>query len=216
LTVKIPDDSYKTLYAIHASFGPTIFEKNEITDANLVAPNPYHGCSNIENEIDIKNNVVILIEGNCQIGTKVKYMENLGAIAVIIINSNKEDGVFSIQHSEDIVINIPTIMITNSEGYKILYQINQNIKVDLSPKNKEPNVQYALFTLLMDPNYKNSVSQFIVEDSSLSIYLNENNIIISYNDQGIFWQHASLTFDIDRNGPIDLKRLSRPIKKTLF
>ncbi|XP_065067856.1 ER degradation-enhancing alpha-mannosidase-like protein 3 [Rhopilema esculentum] len=82
---------------------------------------PFNACSEIENKDDFEGRIVIAQRGGCMFIDKVRRVQSLGAVGVIIIDNNENTSVdqplFAMSgdsHSED--VSIPSVFLFRKEG----------------------------------------------------------------------------------------------------
>lgn len=107
---------------------PLPTEPNGIT-TNLVLfndgiPDASDACTPAINALEIAGKICILRRGNCTFVEKVKFAQNAGAIAVIIVNN--EPGTV-VMGGADATITIPAISITQAVGESIIAQMAQGL-----------------------------------------------------------------------------------------
>lgn len=118
--------SYDDILAAPASFGALIDGSMQYQNLILVeddGSNANDGCGTILNSVSGK--VALMHRGVCQFGEKVLNVQNSGAIGAIVINYDDElfnmgDGGYADQ------INIPVILIGNSDGDELISQLVNN------------------------------------------------------------------------------------------
>jgi hypothetical protein len=96
-------------------------------NALLVPAYPYDGCSSLLNGPDIKNNIALIIRGECSFLSKSINAEKAGAIAVIITDNQNdiERPIQMITDETDRVSNIPSLYLSFRDGSKIKESIDQ-------------------------------------------------------------------------------------------
>lgn len=109
--------------AVEAGFGAPV-PTSPIT-ANLVlvldgGANPYDACQTITNGAAINNRIAVIQRGDCEFGFKVLAAENLGALAVIIVNN--ESGAPIVMGPGELGddVTIPSVMISQADGDPII------------------------------------------------------------------------------------------------
>ncbi len=116
--------SYEVLIA---GFGPQIPLTPITTDFVLVndntAPDNNDGCDPIINATDISGKIAIVKRGTCPFVDKVQAIQDVGAVAVIVIN-NTSNPILAMGGTDPGTITIPSVMISQADGQLILDQIN--------------------------------------------------------------------------------------------
>ena len=118
LRVTQPTGIAKQYSSVAAGFGPKLTTTPIIGNIILAddgSSSPTLACQNLINGNDINNQIALIDRGNCKFAEKVKFAENMGAKAVIIIN-NVTASPFTMGGDGATVVNIPSIMISKSDG----------------------------------------------------------------------------------------------------
>lgn len=114
--------------ATGASFGPN----GVSVTGNVVMATPNNACSAITNAAAINGNIALVDRGNCNFTDKVQNAQNAGAIAVLVCN-NVSGAPFTMGGTDPGTINIPSIMITQSDCATIRAQIpTVNMTINVS------------------------------------------------------------------------------------
>ena len=79
-------DGLNKFYGTPASFGPPFTPKG-ITN-RLVVADPYDACTELKNK-DMNGRIAILQRGNCPFVNKIRSVQELGAIAAIVVNDRE-------------------------------------------------------------------------------------------------------------------------------
>jgi hypothetical protein len=105
------------------------------TTANVVQSVPADGCSALTNASAVSGRIALIDRGTCNFVVKVKNAQNAGAVGVIMVN-NVASPVLIQMGGGDASINIPTLMVSLSDGGTIKNQltagVNATLLLDLS------------------------------------------------------------------------------------
>lgn len=123
-----------------ASFGPTLDTVGAITNTLVLAtdaadesgPSTTDGCSPLNNAAEVSGKIALVDRGTCFFTTKVKYAQEAGAIAVIVVN-NTTDLPFSMP-GDDPTITIPAVMIGQDDGTRIKAELPTGVNGTLWPE----------------------------------------------------------------------------------
>lgn len=88
------------------------------------------GCTDITNTSEIDGKIALIRRGDCSFVIKVKNAQNAGAIAVIIVNN--EGGNAAGMAGTDATITIPALMVSKSDGNKLINTLSEGVDVTLS------------------------------------------------------------------------------------
>ena len=120
-TKKAPTEMFSLL----ASFGPAL-PLGGLTSAITVAK-PVHGCVEPLNGDDVRGKIVVVQRGQCLFLDKLDRLEEAGAAAVIVVNT--QDGVFSMggrgvpgEEGTEMGVGIPAVMVTEQDGADLIEQ----------------------------------------------------------------------------------------------
>ena len=98
----------------------------------------YEGCSPLINPLEIAGKIALVYRNTCSFTTKVKYAEDAGAVAVIVIN--REDVTNFIMTaavgSEGPLCTIPAVLISKTDGDFIISQMAGGTAVTMLIGNK--------------------------------------------------------------------------------
>jgi PKD repeat protein len=140
LTINAPSNIVGSYTAADATFGPGLPLSPLTADLVLVEDNlpPINdACDNIINSAALFGKIALIDTGNCSFIFKVEAAQNAGAIAVIIINNTSGPPFQMTGTSAN--INIPSIMISQSDGLILKNQLSiGNINASIS-SNGSPN-----------------------------------------------------------------------------
>ncbi|MFM9943957.1 MAG: T9SS-dependent M36 family metallopeptidase [Bacteroidia bacterium] len=118
LRVTEPTNIAKPYTSVQAAFGPKLSKTPII--ANLILVNdgtstPTLGCQTLTNGASISGQIALIDRGNCKFIEKVKFAQDKGAKAVIIIN-NISGNPSTMSGDGTITVTIPAIMISKADG----------------------------------------------------------------------------------------------------
>ncbi len=118
LRVTQPSSIAKPYTSVLAAFGPKL-TKTPIT-GNIVLVNdgtatPSLGCQALTNGTSINGQIALIDRGTCKFNEKVKFAQDKGAKAVIIIN-NVSGNPTTMSSDGSLTITIPAIMISKTDG----------------------------------------------------------------------------------------------------
>ena len=105
-----------------AGFGPALSFPGQT--ANVVQASPNDGCS-ISNGGAISGKIALIDRGNCNFTVKVKNAQDVGAIAVVIVNNVA--GAPPAMGGFDPAITIPSVSITQTNGDTIKAQLGSGV-----------------------------------------------------------------------------------------
>ena len=95
-----------------------------VDDNGGTTTDPNDGCDTILNGASLNGKIVVIKRGNCEFGTKILAAQNLGAIAVLVIN-NAATGTTSMNPgSVGGSVTIPSAMINQTQGNLIINELN--------------------------------------------------------------------------------------------
>lgn len=120
LTVNTPISIAGNYPAIEAQFGPgltTTLTSDLVLVDDATMPNPNDACETIVNASSIAGKIAVIDRGDCTFVNKVQFAQNVGAIAVIMVN-NVGGGAITMGGSSS-SITIPSVMISLADGNTI-------------------------------------------------------------------------------------------------
>jgi hypothetical protein len=117
-----------------AGFGATLSSPG--VTANLVQSTPADGCSALTNGAAISGKIALIDRGTCNFVVKVKNAQNVGAIGVVIANNTS--GVVQMGGSDN-TITIPSVSISDSDGFTIKAQLGAPVNATLSLNTAAPS-----------------------------------------------------------------------------
>lgn len=115
-----------------ATFG-TALDAVGIT-GNVQLSSILDGCTAIPAG-SLSGKIGLIERGNCNFTVKVKNAQNAGATAVIIYNDSANGDAIGNMSGTDATINIPSVLISNTEGEYIKTLISVNTTVNVTLKN---------------------------------------------------------------------------------
>lgn len=125
--------------AVQAAFGPRLNSTpvtGKLVLAEASSGNPVEGCDALTNADAITGNIAVVYRGNCEFGLKVLNAQNAGAIAVIVINNAPgTPTVMGVGATNQALITIPSVMITDVVGADIRALLNADQVVTVSLKD---------------------------------------------------------------------------------
>jgi len=120
LTINTPPSIAGDMFAVESAFSTANrLEDLGLTTGDLVLVNDavggtHEGCGTISNGESLAGNIAVIDRGNCNFTVKVKNAQDLGAIAVIMINNVSGDP-FGMGGSDNSIV-IPAVMISLADG----------------------------------------------------------------------------------------------------
>ena len=209
-SVKFPDNDSLGPYAyISAAFGGSL--SSEPIVSNLILANDNSSvnngdnanatgtvndaCQALTNGSEINGNVAFIERGVCSFVDKVKYAQNAGAIAVIVVNRNDDNrtdytsAAFTMG-GNDSSITIPSVMISGSYRNRIMNALNAgNVSVSLAfetlstaGNTVSPGVFYINDVVVRN----NDGSSEVIIAAGVSRHRDDSNHIFGVDDYGIW------------------------------
>jgi photosystem II stability/assembly factor-like uncharacterized protein len=138
VTVNSPTNIQGVLNSLQASFGPAV--SSAIT-GNLVlvddgTASPTEGCNTLTNGTAINGNIAVVERGSCNFTAKVKNAEDVGAVAVIVINNVEGNPIVMGEGTNPPTITIPSVMISKADGAPILTELSSgSVNVTIEATN---------------------------------------------------------------------------------
>ena len=120
LTINTPPSIAGDMFAVESAFSTANrLEDLGLTTGDLVLVNDavggtHEACGTISNEESLAGNIAVIDRGNCNFTVKVKNAQDLGAIAVIMINNVAGDP-FGMGGTDNSIV-IPAVMISLEDG----------------------------------------------------------------------------------------------------
>ena len=123
---------------ISAAFGGTL-SSSPIT-ADLVLSQDFtldnvdanDACDLITNGAALNGKIAVIRRGQCEFGTKILAVENLGAIAVIMVNNEAGDPITMGAGADGGSVTIPAIMVSQSDGEAIIDELENGATLNAS------------------------------------------------------------------------------------
>lgn len=122
-----------------AIFTPTLKETGEIEGELVVVDDEiagvddgeigtaYDGCEEIKNPDELDGKIAFMQRGLCNFEVKLKNAQDAGAIAAVVFNN--EGGLIDMGGTRD-AVDIPAVMIGQSDGQRLLDELNRGETVD--------------------------------------------------------------------------------------
>ncbi|WP_139785312.1 T9SS-dependent M36 family metallopeptidase [Chryseobacterium phocaeense] len=114
-------------------------EGNAPKTGNMAVVTPADGCTAISQ--DLKNKIALIERGGCSYTVKVKNAQLKGAVGAVIYNTPASVG-FGMMGGADTSINIPAVLIENSEGAFLVNEISNGAVINSTLKYDKPNYIY--------------------------------------------------------------------------
>jgi hypothetical protein len=127
MVVNTPSSIAGEYNAIEASsdFSPSF--TNVTGDLVLVddgTATPNLACEDITNGSEVNGNIAVIIRGECNFDDKIHRAQDVGAIAVIMINNVAGEPI--VMGGDDTAISIPSVMISQADGDILLNEMSSN------------------------------------------------------------------------------------------
>ncbi len=125
LTINSPSAIQGVYSASTAGFGapiPTVPLTEDIILVEDGGTDPTDGCDVITNGAALNGKIALVRRGNCTFVTKVQACQDLGAVAVIVMNN--QNGSPITMGGSSATITIPSIMVSNTDGDLFVNEIN--------------------------------------------------------------------------------------------
>lgn len=124
-----------------AGFGPELPNPPDVGSLAIIkndntggSTDPNDGCGNITNAAELNGKIVMIRRGQCNFTVKVKNAQNAGATAVVMVNNVA--GAPIAMGGDDPTINIPSVMIKNTDGDPIMSALLSGVSLEGSvPKD---------------------------------------------------------------------------------
>ena len=126
---------------IEAAFGEPV-PTSPLT-ANMVlvtdsGSNPYDACETITNGGAINGKIAVIHRGGCEFGFKALAAQNMGAVAVIIVNNEAGPPILMGAGEVGDLVTIPTIMISQADGDPIIASLSNGDNINATLLNEGP------------------------------------------------------------------------------
>lgn len=143
-TVNSPSDIAGSYFAREATFGPGVPITPITADLALVEDNnltsnandPHDACDPILNAANLNGKIAVINRGECTFVSKIQAAQNAGAIAVIMINNVPGDPIN--MGGSSAFINIPSVMISQSDGFSIINKLQNSESINATLVNNGP------------------------------------------------------------------------------
>lgn len=124
VTVNSPSNIQGTFISLQATFGSAI---GASITGNLVlvddgTASSNEGCNTLTNGAAINGNIAIIERGSCNFTIKVKNAQDVGAVAVLVINNVGGNPIP--MGGTDATVTIPSVMISQADGVPILTELS--------------------------------------------------------------------------------------------
>ena len=126
LTVTPAPNTFYRGYASDAAYGPLLDATGVVAGLALVqdaGADTHLGCGTIAN--NLSGAIAMVDRGDCGFVTKTRYLQNAGALAVVIVNDVPGEEPFELPGS-DPGITIPTVMISYEDGQALKTVLEQD------------------------------------------------------------------------------------------
>lgn len=123
-------------YAMDAEFGPSLPTTALTKDLVLVensGADPHDGCGTISNASALNGKIAVVRRGNCNFTEKVEQAQAAGAVAVIVVNNATGDPIR--MGGTTSTVNIPSIMIYQSDGEAMIEALQNNETINATIKD---------------------------------------------------------------------------------
>jgi len=133
-----------------SNFGPPLSFPG--STANVVQSVPADGCTALTNGSEISGKIALIDRGICNFTVKVKNAQDVGAVAVVIVD-NVQDSPPPALGGSDPSITIPSVRITLNDGNTIKAQLGLGVNASLFLDRSTPGGADAMGRALMfSPN----------------------------------------------------------------
>lgn len=95
----------------------------------LVKANPYKACGTLSS---LTGKIALILRGDCEFGTKAKYAQAAGAIAVIIVNHSAGGPINMGGGVDGASVTIPVLMISKEEGDILAAAIDNSTVIEMN------------------------------------------------------------------------------------
>ncbi len=118
-----------------AGFGPSLSFPGQT--AAVVQSQPNDGCAALTNGAVISGKIALIDRGTCNFTVKVKNAQNVGAVAVVIVDNTPDSPPAGLGGS-DPSITIPSVRITQADGNTIKSQLTAGVNATLLLDHSAP------------------------------------------------------------------------------
>jgi extracellular elastinolytic metalloproteinase len=155
VVVNSPNSIAGNYLATGADFGPAL-DFTGITgdvvaalDAPGAAGSTIDACDTLTNAGALTGNIALVQRGNCSFVTKVRNVQNAGAVAAIVVNQVSDTPIPMGDDGTGRDIDIPSVMIGLSAGTKIrraLPGVNATVKLNVAPPSRDSAMDDGVMT----------------------------------------------------------------------
>ena len=216
VTINSPSNMGPYTY-VAAAFGPSL-TKDAITKDIVLADDGNawltDACSSLVNSSEMSGKIAMIQRGGCSFIDKVKNAQSAGAVAVIV--SNRDDGSGKADTENPFAmggtpaageITIPSVMISNSDGLKIIEalengSVNASLKESYSTRKGStviPGIFYINDVIVRNNNGTSEVYIAAAtsphRDAALHIFGPDDYGLWKSVDAGSTWQKISVPID---------------------
>jgi extracellular elastinolytic metalloproteinase len=150
---------YLSSMASFAPQPPTVPITEDIIMVNSGGAEPMDACNTIVNFNEINGKIALVKRGSCTFALKVENCQAAGALAVIVIN-NVSAAPVTMGGSPSVTINIPAIMVSQTDGNSFLNVLSNNILVNgsISDQNSLTSTDSDLDNMIIAHEYGHGIS----------------------------------------------------------
>jgi len=145
LSINAPSALQGDYYAVKAAFGDTDFTSYSgnlvLVDDGSAAPTL--ACDPLTNASAVNGNIAVIERGDCFFVDKVSHAEAAGAIGVLMINNVYGSPITMAATDNPPAINIPSVMISKTDGAAILDALNNGQTIQVNITNNNTDIAYA-------------------------------------------------------------------------
>ncbi|CAG0883021.1 unnamed protein product [Darwinula stevensoni] len=146
-----------------AHFGHEIKE-GEIVSGQAVLVEPFHVCSDIQNNGELIGKIAVMERGNCMFVDKARRVEKAGAIGGIVVDnvsgtSSATSPMFAMSGDGTNDVNIPLLFLFETEGQKLLSAIAHSSSLEVMLSAKLPHLSAK----------KETVKELVVDQDAAAI-----------------------------------------------
>ena len=136
MRVNSPVDVAGDVVTKEASFTPPLRDNGSVSaplvlvdDGDTTGGTTYDACSALINANAVAGKIAFLQRGECDFEVKLRNAETAGAIAVVVFNNN---GITIIMTGTRGSVDIPSVMISQSDGQRLLARLQNGDAVDVT------------------------------------------------------------------------------------
>ncbi|CDF77874.1 glycoside hydrolase (GHnc) [Formosa agariphila KMM 3901] len=159
VTVNSPSEIANRNVAETADFGPRNTVTGDLVMASDGSASPYEACGRITNNAEVKGKIALIYRGNCGFIDKVKYVQDAGAIGVVVINNEAGAPIGMGGTDTNNAITIPSVMISMSAGSDIRSAIDSGDTVNVK-------IRYSSFAGYYVLNGNQHINDVLVRDNN--------------------------------------------------